>query len=279
MSSPSAHKTPENAPVVALHASASSSDQWKPLILDLASHFTVEAFDLPGYGAAPSCDDGSDAGRTNSADTVLRNIERIGTPVHLVGHSTGAGIAIKVALMRPDLVRSLTLYEPTVFHLLNDADPQNQRYYQQIQLVLTQLATAAAEGDAFGGMKRLLDFWSGDTFWTALSEPAQQKIAAMIPQVLADMDTELAETWSLADLDALTMPTLVMMGLESPQASQQATSMLAKGLPNSRLALLPELDHIAPIYQPEWVNARIFEHIAHVERPPANFSWPIQKAA
>jgi pimeloyl-ACP methyl ester carboxylesterase len=53
---------------------------------------------------------------------IERWIDGAGAPVHLVGHSYGGAVALKVAQRRPERVRSLILYEPVLFRLLT-GDP------------------------------------------------------------------------------------------------------------------------------------------------------------
>ncbi|WP_299951119.1 alpha/beta hydrolase [uncultured Ruegeria sp.] len=268
-----------NAPIVALHSSASSGAQWNQLMDDLEGRFDVHAFDLPGYGRAPLVGDHTQTGAAISAASVIKKIEKLGRAVHLVGHSNGGGIAIKIALMRPDLVKSLTVYEPAAFHFLNHGNNKGRRLFQQIKLLSGQVTAAAAEGDAPAGMRHFLDFWNGDGFWDNLPVKARQKFAGLISSVMSDFANGFAESWTLKDLSDLTMPALVMTGLESPGIAQHVAVAIAKALPNARIALLPELGHMAPIFQPEWVNSRIFEHVANAERPTVDFSWPHVEAA
>ncbi|RBW52561.1 alpha/beta fold hydrolase [Ruegeria sp. A3M17] len=263
-----------NAPIVALHSSASSSGQWTQLEEDFNGKFSVIAFDLPGYGRAPLTGDLSQNGAAVSAAAVIREIEKIGCAVHLVGHSNGGGVAIKVALMRPDLVKSLTVYEPAAFHFLQHGNRTGQRLFQQIQFVSGLVTAAAAEGDAAAGMARFLDFWNGEGFWSNLPTSAKQRFAGMISSVMTDFANGIAETWDLKDLSELDVPTLVMTGMESPEITQHVSAVIAKALPKSRFALLPELGHMAPIFQPEWVNSRILEHLNSVERPIVTCGWP-----
>ncbi|AXI45619.1 alpha/beta hydrolase [Sulfitobacter sp. SK012] len=267
-----------NAPIIALHSSASNSSQWSRLDADFGGRFDVYAFDLPGCGRAPLASDNSRKGAACSAAPVIEEIEKMGSPVHLVGHSNGGGIAIKVALMRPDLVKSLTVYEPATFHFLKDGDSTDQRLFKQIQFI-SALVTVAAEENVPTGMRHFIDFWNGEGFWDRLSLPARQKFADAIYSTMADFAHGFAETWELADLSKLEMPSLVLTGLESPEITQHVSAAIAKALPNARIALLPELGHMAPVFDPEWVNSRIFEHVANVERPTATCSWPIMAAA
>ncbi len=268
-----------NAPIFALHSSASNSGQWDQLINDLEGRFEVHAVDMPGYGRAPLNGDMSQKGAAISAVAVIREIEAFGRPVHLVGHSNGGGVAIKVALMRPDLIKSLTVYEPAAFHFLKDGNNVSQKLLQQIQLLSGVVTAAAADGNAAAGMQQFLDFWNEDGFWDSLPAQVQDRFAEMIPSVMSDFANGFAESWRLKDLSKLEIPTLVMTGLESPEIAQHVSVEIAKAMPNARIALLPELGHMAPVFQPEWVNARIFEHVANVERPIEAVSWPQQQAA
>jgi pimeloyl-ACP methyl ester carboxylesterase len=54
----------------------------------------------------------------DEARPIIDLIERVGRPVHLVGHSYGGGVALHIAHRRPDLLKSLVLIEPSAFQLL-----------------------------------------------------------------------------------------------------------------------------------------------------------------
>lgn len=268
-----------STPIVALHSSASSSGQWRRLADELQDRFSVHAYDLPGYGRAPLVADFSQKGAAFSAVPVISAIEELGGPVHLVGHSNGGGIAIKVALMRPDLVKSLTLYEPATFHFLKNGNSTDQRLFAEIQNLSAQVTLAALAEDAPAGMRQFMDFWNDDGFWDGLPDVARLRFAGMISSIMTDFSNGFAETWTLSDLSCLSIPTLVMIGMDSPDVAQHVAIAVAKALPMARIALLPELGHMAPVFQPEWVNSRIFEHVASVERPAAPCRWPTRAAA
>jgi pimeloyl-ACP methyl ester carboxylesterase len=268
-----------NAPIVALHSSASSSGQWNQLVADLEGRFDVFAFDLPGYGRAPLVVDTAATGAARTAAPVIAEIEKFDRPVHLVGHSNGGGIAIKVALMRPDLVKSLTVYEPATFHILDKGEAVERRLFQQVQCLSGLVTTAAATDEAAAGMAQFLDFWNSAGFWDNLPTATQQRFTGLITSVMSDFANGFAETWQLADLSRLTMPCLVLTGMDSPEITQHVSLAVAQAIPDARIALLPELGHMAPIFQPEWVNTRIFEHVANSERPSIPINWPTQAAA
>lgn len=273
------HNQNREQTVFALHSSASSGCQWKSLALDSEHRFNVCAPDLPGYGNRKMNASSHAIGVGSVAEPVANLIEMHGRPVHLVGHSNGAGIALKIALTRPDLVKSLTLYEPATFHFLADGSPEDRRHYGEINLISGQLAAAVVSGDGGRGMRKFIDFWNGSGSWARLNEFTRQKLTEQAMSVMADFSNGFSEQWELADLKQIEIPTLIMMGLESPGVAQTVASQIASAIPSASLAMLPGLNHMAPITNPNWVNPRICQHIANVERPMARIPWPAQNAA
>ena len=268
-----------SAPVVALHSSASTSIQWKHLAGELDGRFTLSAPDLAGYGSLQGSTVDSSEGIAAFAAPVIEHIAEFGQPVHLVGHSHGAGVALKIALMRPDLVKGLTLYEPASFHFLESGDDDDRALFDEISAVRDAVSHGAEAGHQDGGMAGFIDFWNGDGAWSGLPQHSRQKLSEMAPAILADFACGFAETWTLDDVAALSMPTLVLMGLESPEVAQHVAARLAKAVPDARLAMLPGLGHMAPVFEPEWVDPRICEHLVATERPVANCNWPTRSAA
>ncbi|MDP9138535.1 MAG: acetoin dehydrogenase dihydrolipoyllysine-residue acetyltransferase subunit [Pseudomonadota bacterium] len=94
--------------IVLIHGFGGDLDNWLFNIDALAPQFTVYALDLPGHGqSVKSPGDGTAAAfaRTIVAFLDAQGIDR----AHLVGHSLGGAIAIEVANLAPDRVRSLSL--------------------------------------------------------------------------------------------------------------------------------------------------------------------------
>jgi len=266
------------APVVALHSSASNASQWDGLIADLSERHDVFAYDLPGYGKDPQ-QDGTNAGLDALAEPVLDKIAKLGEPVHLVGHSFGGGVAIKIALARPDLVVSLTLYEPAAFTLLEGPRQSDRSLLDGLKHVKSTLTAAIAEGCPEKGMQAFVDFWNGNGAWEKMSEGLRHKLAQLAGTVARDFSAIFAETLTTGDLAKLTMPTLLMMGMDSPAVAQRATAMLVEKMPRTELAMLPGLGHMAPVFAPQWVNPRIVQHIARIERSAKLVRWPQMAAA
>jgi pimeloyl-ACP methyl ester carboxylesterase len=267
------------APVFALHSSASSNGQWKQLKQELEGKYDVITPNLPGYGLTSLEQDFTLEGVASIAAPVIKEIQKYGTGVHIVGHSNGGGVALKVALMRPDLVKSLTLYEPATFHFLKSGTFEDKNLFAEIAQVSGLLTASVASDRPDLGMKQFIDFWNGNDSWEKLPLDLQAKLTGYATMVMSDFANGFSETWPLAQLQQLNIPTLMMIGMESPSVAQHAAVSIAHSIPGARLALLPGLGHMAPVFQSKWINPRIQEHIAKIERAATSLSWPHRSAA
>lgn len=101
-------------PALYVHGLGGSSQNWSALMPLLDGLVDSEALDLPGFGDSPPPDDGNYS-LTGHARAVIRHLDAAGRgPVHLFGNSLGGAIATRVAALRPDLVRTLTLVSPAL---------------------------------------------------------------------------------------------------------------------------------------------------------------------
>ncbi|MGW7421191.1 alpha/beta fold hydrolase [Streptomyces sp. NPDC054813] len=101
-------------PALYVHGLGGSSQNWSDLMQRLEGVVDGEAVDLPGFGDSPPPDDG-DYSVTGHARAVIRYLDAVGRgPVHLFGNSLGGAVSTRVAAVRPDLVRTLTLVSPAL---------------------------------------------------------------------------------------------------------------------------------------------------------------------
>jgi pimeloyl-ACP methyl ester carboxylesterase len=95
-------------PILFLHQTASSFRMWQATMERLAVANPLWALDTPGFGG--SFDPAVEPVMDDYVRWLAAAIERIGAgPVHLVGHHTGASIALAYAVAAPERVVSLTL--------------------------------------------------------------------------------------------------------------------------------------------------------------------------
>ena len=102
-------------PLVLLHGGAVDARFFDQNIDALAARFHVLTPDLRGHGHTPDVE-GPFTYEALAQDTIEFIEATVGGPVHLAGHSIGAGVALHVALRRPDLVSCLVLISAAFHH-------------------------------------------------------------------------------------------------------------------------------------------------------------------
>ncbi|CAN5324072.1 alpha/beta fold hydrolase [soil metagenome] len=90
----------DGPPLLLLHGACAATHSWRELAPMLARDFTVVAPDLPGHGFTdtPDGDGLSLTGMSRELAGLLEALEM--RPDHIVGHSAGAAVALRMALDR-----------------------------------------------------------------------------------------------------------------------------------------------------------------------------------
>src|SRR5262245_24121570 len=101
--------------VLLIHGWASSGRMWKRLVHDLSHALRFWSLDLIGFGSSTISPDALGLSIEQHTATVIDFCEQKNIrPKVVMGHSMGGMIALKLALIRPDLVGSLVLASPAV---------------------------------------------------------------------------------------------------------------------------------------------------------------------
>jgi pimeloyl-ACP methyl ester carboxylesterase len=247
------HEQGTGEPVVLLHSSGASGGQWRALAERLSARYRVIAPDLYGYGATAHWPGRGVFSLAHEAQIVHAMLGRAGEPAHLVGHSYGGAVALHVARLRSDLLRSLTVIEPVAFHLLSDRS--------EIIAVAEAVTRAVACGDYSGGFGTFVDYWSGPGSWDATPAAKRDAMAARLAKVALDFHATLNEPARLEDFGDLPLSTLVLQGACSPLPTRRICELLARVLPDSQLMKIEGAGHMAPLTHRDSVNALIAAHI------------------
>jgi pimeloyl-ACP methyl ester carboxylesterase len=242
--------------VVCLHANASTSGQWRALMERLAGRFRVIAVDTYGAGKSPEW---PGERRLQLADEVAL-LEPVfgaaGASFHLVGHSYGAAIALKAALLHPGRVRSMALYEPTLFALLEEEKP-GQPAAQEIHAAAQDAARAVERGAMDAAAERFIDYWMGEGSWQAMPPERRPAVAASMRNIAGWEHALFTEPTPLAAFAQLRIPILYLVGARSRASARGVARLLTRTLPQATVGELEGVGHMAPVTHPELVNARI----------------------
>ena len=142
----------------------------------LAGRFRTLAVDLYGSGKSP--DWPADRPLTLADEVALLEpiFGSVGDRFHLIGHSYGGAVALKAALAGPGRLRSLVLFEPVLFALLNADDPA-QPAAREITAVRDDTIAAVDRGDLDTAGARFVDYWTGAGAWASMPDERRRPVA------------------------------------------------------------------------------------------------------
>ncbi len=227
-------------PLVMLHGGFSTVETFGGLTPLIAERYRVYSPERRGHGRMPDLE-GPITYEIMAQDTIafLDAID-VG-PVHLVGWSDGANVAMLTALYRPDLVRKLVMIGTAVN--ISGGAPWAQAMAEH--MTVDHLPPMLI--DAYG----------------ELSPDGRDHF----PIVFAKLNRAIIDTTaSLPDLAKISTPTLVMLGDDDLVTIEHADAM-RRTLPDGELAVVPGASHGLPLEKPALVTALIFDYLSD-EHPP-----------
>jgi pimeloyl-ACP methyl ester carboxylesterase len=257
------------AGLVCLHANASSSAQWRPLMERLAPRLHVLAPDLYGAGNSPQWPSDSEIALADEVALIEPVLAGAGTPFALVGHSYGGAVALMAALAERKCLAALVLYEPTLFALI-DADAARPNDADGIRGAVAEAASALDRGDLDSAARHFIDYWSGAGSWQRVPEHRKPTMAAAVAKVRRWRHALLSETTPLEAFASLDMPVLLLTGGRSTASARGVVRLLARALPRVELVEFAELGHMGPVTDAPAVDPVIaqflLDHLAQAER-------------
>ncbi|HUE47170.1 MAG TPA: alpha/beta hydrolase [Aestuariivirgaceae bacterium] len=233
---------------LALHCSGASGRQWRRLqehgAAGVGQWHGQHAFSLP-----------------DEAERILSLPELGDSPLHLVGHSYGGGVALKIAATAPERIASLSLYEPSAFHLLHVLGPRGRAAFSDIRRVARAVADALVSGDYAGGAQAFVDYWNGPGSWAAMKPELQADMVRYMPKACLDFRALFEDDTPRAAYRAFRFPVLVMRGEFAPAPTRVVAEGLGDLIPGAASATIAGAGHMGPFTHSEAVNERILAHI------------------
>jgi pimeloyl-ACP methyl ester carboxylesterase len=251
----------KSEPIVLLHCSGSSGAQWRTLAPLLGARYRVMTPDLIGYGAAAPWSGRGGFSLAQEAAAVRSLLGRLDEPAHLVGHSYGGAVALHIARTRPERVRSLTLVEPSAFHLLRNGDATDLAALREIMSVAADASAALAIGDYSGGFGRFVDYWSGPGSWAEMAPEKRAAFAPQLAKVVLDFHALFSEPAGIEDVCDIALPTLLVQGGCTRLPSRCVCARLRMALPEATFRVVQGAGHMLPVTHRDQVNALIADHV------------------
>ncbi|MFZ1468360.1 MAG: alpha/beta fold hydrolase [Paracoccaceae bacterium] len=246
-------------PLLALHCSLAHGGAWAGVAAHLQG-VTVTAPDLPGHGRAADWDGLQDM-HAQSTRSVAALAQRLGqgAPIDLMGHSFGGTICLRLAVERPDLVRSLILVEPVLF-----AAAAGTPAYTALRALHAEIARILQADPARAAAMFHAEWGSGE----ALDDLPQRQRAyiieriRLIPAVNPVLMDDAAGLLRPGVLEGVTVPATLIDGGASPPVIDAIQSALIARLPQTTRLTVPGAGHMVPITHPQPVAGAIQTHLS-----------------
>ncbi len=247
-------------PVLALHCSLAHGGEWAGLA-GLLAGVRLMAPDLPGHGRQPEWDGQSDT-HADATRQAADCAAALGAPVDVIGHSFGATVALRLALERPELVRSLVLVEPVLFAAAKAAEDPRFAAFAVREGVFRALL---AQGRAEEATEAFLTVWGSGQPFADLTPEARAYMGARIG-IVAALDPVLmgdaAGLLRYMAMESLGVPVLLVEGDQSPPIIDAIQTELARRLPMASRAVVPGAGHMLPVSHAAALAPLVAAHLA-----------------
>lgn len=257
------HRSGEGPPLVLVHGTTADHTRWARVAPEFARHFTVHAMDRRGRGGSGDSDAYS---IEREAEDIVAVAVQAGDDVTVLGHSYGGLCCLEAALRIPTLHR-LILYEPPLPVGLPIATPE-------IEAEMEALIQRDEREEA------LLAFFRGvvkapeEQIAVMKEHPAWPGRVAAAHTLVRETRVEGTYRFDVERLRELEVPTLLLMGSDSPAFLREPTLRLSDLIPNSRIHEMAGQQHGAMDMIPTEFVRIVTSFVLGVERMPNDGSGP-----
>jgi pimeloyl-ACP methyl ester carboxylesterase len=214
---------------------------WTGVIPALEEHFRVYAVDRRGHGESG---DSPTYAIEREFEDIAALVDSIGKPANLLGHSFGALCALEAALLTRN-IRKLILYEPAI--PLPGVTIYSDGVIDRLQAHLE----AGNREAVLTTLYREVAMLSPDEIEQLRSSPAWSGRMATAHTLPREARAEEQYKFDAQRFKDLQTPTLFLLGGDSPPFLKAATEAINTTLPNSRIDVMPEQQHIAMYTAPD----------------------------
>jgi pimeloyl-ACP methyl ester carboxylesterase len=252
--------------IVLAHGGSAHAHWWDFVAPGLTRLGRVLALDFRGHGRSAWVDP-PDYGPPVYLKDLVGFLEFLGTPVVLVGHSMGGGLAQRVAVREPHLLEALVIVDSA-----HGGPPMMMRLMWRWKR--RKQGGLRPERDSAGALvARFRLSPPGHTLSRdALAELALKGAERLPNGKWAFRFDPKTRTWrrrrgDLAKprLGAITMPTLLLRGEHSAMVSARMARRMHRGIRGSTLRVIPHAYHHVPLDNPHATVAAITEFVTALD--------------
>jgi pimeloyl-ACP methyl ester carboxylesterase len=245
---------------------ASPAAAWRPVMERLSDRFHLVAVNFAGYGETEALRADAPRDLAAEADAVAAVAARLKPPIHLVGHSYGGAVALRLAVAGALPLASLTLIEPACYHLLRPAG--ETALADEVEAVNFGFIDTVAQGDPETAFRAYIDYYTtGPGAWDAMPEKARGRFLAIADVVARALGSAHGETVRLDDAGALALPSVVVYGAETTMSHSRVSELLAEAIPGAQLEIVAHAAHMLTLTHPDEVARLLADFVQSTAAP------------
>lgn len=235
-------------PVVLIHGAAGQIEGWQQNIDDLADSFRVIAYDRRGHGRSthPTAD-----ARIHIRDAAAVIEKVAGCRATVVGWSSGANIALGLAVARPELVRALVVVEP----LFNGFRHASGSFIRAIAVANLALLRGRRREAVDGFIRWAFAYRDGGSGWDELADEQKELLHANVDALRVELRPHpfgLAMDYvSKRAVRDCGVPITYLLGEESEPFFHRCHARLSAAVPSIQTIRLANACHMLPWQAPE----------------------------
>jgi 3-oxoadipate enol-lactonase len=223
-------------PVVLLHPGVGDSRIWEPVLPELCASYRVIRYDARGFGRSPA-----PMVKFSLLADLITVLGHYGLDrAAVVGCSQGGSSALGLALEQPARVAALVLLCPGVPGYPWPEEPADlAAEYEH--------ALGAGDADALAGLMQRVWGSAGPT-------PAvMEQLRSAARAVIASADLLQPDSPVFGRLGAISVPVSLLVGDADYPPVVQASREAAALIPGCELTVVPGMDHLPPLREPDLV--------------------------
>lgn len=235
--------------VVFVHGALGDRRQWDPIAAALPQ-FRTHSVSRRHHWPGPMPAAGERYTYDLHRDDAVALLNQLEGPVHLVGHSYGAGVALLAALQAPERLATLTLIEPAFGSLLPEAGAGLAEERALRAAALTQVRMLVAAERHVEAAEHFIDWAQGGAGGFAkLPEHIRRGLHENAPTLGPTIAGSQPDV-SPAVLRGIKVPTLVVNGDQTRGYYRLIGEVTVASIPRARLAKLPGCGHMTIVEAP-----------------------------
>lgn len=237
------------SPCVLVHGTTSDKSRWHDFIERHKSVYSFIAYDRRGRGDS---NDNSEYSLEKEYEDLEAILDFIGKPAFVLGHSSGAIIALEACSRVPDKVSKLILYEPPI---PTGTPLFDAKLLDQLQALIEigehENALELFYSDVVKMPSNDLHQLKNSQLWAARIKQAHTIPREMIASDLYRLDSD--------KIRVLDVPTLLLKGGDSPEIFTKPIDILGGILPKNNVTTMNGEQHIAMVTNPNLFGQKVLE--------------------